>query len=154
MVVHTVFMVVYTVSMVVNTVSMVVNTVSMVVKTVYMVVYTVCMGHTVHLESIQTPWLFPHFVTLQPYTKIVKIKIYLYMIPNNNKAKQVFRHLKNPEITYLHKYSDPLLWDSKLSSGGSCSIDHPWDVSTISLESNCGKLNWLDMIWKDTHLSV
>ena len=24
---------------------------------------------TVHLESIQTPWLFPHFITLQPYSK-------------------------------------------------------------------------------------
>ena len=25
---------------------------------------------TEHSESIQTPWLFPHFVTLQPYSKI------------------------------------------------------------------------------------
>ena len=30
------------------------------------------------------------------------------------------------------------------------SIDHPWDVSTTLLESICGKLNWLDMIWKGT----
>ena len=34
------------------------------------------------------------------------------------------------------------------------SIDHPWDVSTTWLESTCGKLNWLDMIWKGTSLSI
>ena len=33
-------------------------------------------------------------------------------------------------------------------------IDHPWDVSTTWLESTCGKFNWLDMIWKGTHLSI
>ena len=27
---------------------------------------------------------------------------------------------KKTEIPYLHKYTDPLLWDSKLSSGASC----------------------------------
>ena len=34
------------------------------------------------------------------------------------------------------------------------STDHPWDVSTTLLESTCGKFNWLDMIWKGTHLSI
>ena len=34
------------------------------------------------------------------------------------------------------------------------SIDHPWDVSTASLEFTCVKFNWLDMIWKGTHLSI
>jgi hypothetical protein len=34
------------------------------------------------------------------------------------------------------------------------SIDHLWDVSTTWLESTCSKLNWLDMIWKGTHLSI
>ncbi len=33
------------------------------------------------------------------------------------------------------------------------SLDHCWDVSTAWLESSC-KLNWLDMIWKGTHLSI
>jgi hypothetical protein len=32
-----------------------------------------CSRPTVHSESIQTPWLFQHFVTLQPYYKIAKI---------------------------------------------------------------------------------
>ncbi len=31
------------------------------------------------------------------------------------------------------------------------SLDHCWDVW---LESICGELNWLDMIWKDTHVSI
>ena len=31
----------------------------------------ICLGiDTVHSESIQTPWLFPHFVTLQSYSSI------------------------------------------------------------------------------------
>ncbi len=34
------------------------------------------------------------------------------------------------------------------------SLDHCWDVSTPWLESTCCKLNWLDMIWKGTHLSI
>ncbi len=29
--------------------------------------------------------------------------------------------------------------------------DHPWDVSTSWLESNCGIFSLLDMIWKGTH---
>ena len=28
-----------------------------------------CREYTVHSQSIQTPWLFPHFATLQPYSK-------------------------------------------------------------------------------------
>ena len=34
------------------------------------------------------------------------------------------------------------------------SFDHLWDVSTTWLESTCGKLKWLDMIWKGLHLSI
>ncbi len=34
------------------------------------------------------------------------------------------------------------------------SLDHCWDVYTPWLESTCCKLNWLDMIWKGTHLSI
>ena len=29
-----------------------------------------------------------------------------------------------------------------------------WDVSTPSLEYTCGKFNWLDVIWKGTHMSI
>ena len=44
-------------------------------------------------ESIQTPWLFPNVVTLQPYSKmdyIVFPLIYLHTIPHNDEAKTVF----------------------------------------------------------------
>jgi hypothetical protein len=34
------------------------------------------------------------------------------------------------------------------------SIDHPWDVSTIWLESTCGKFKCMDMIGKGSHLSI
>jgi hypothetical protein len=45
--------------------------------------------HTVHSESIQTRSLFPH-VTLQPYTKMYRIKkksSSIYPLPHNDKAK-------------------------------------------------------------------
>jgi hypothetical protein len=41
--------------------------------------------HAVHSESIQTPLLFPHFVTLQPYCKMYSIVftlINLHTIPH------------------------------------------------------------------------
>jgi hypothetical protein len=41
----------------------------------------------VHSESIQTPSLFPHFVTLQPYPKMDYIKI---KEPHNDKVKVGF----------------------------------------------------------------
>ena len=47
--------------------------------------------NTVHLESIQTPSLFPHFVALQPYSKIdYFFLINLYTILHNDKAKRGF----------------------------------------------------------------
>ena len=48
---------------------------------------------TVHSENIQTPWLFSHFVTLQPYSKLIKYLfrlISLHTIPHNDKAKTGF----------------------------------------------------------------
>jgi hypothetical protein len=50
-------------------------------------------------------------------------------------------------LKIIHKYSDPLQWDSKLSSGASC---FHWSSLRCfyNLESSCGKSNWLDMIWK------
>ena len=48
----------------------------------------------VHSESIHTPSLFPHFVTLQPYSKMDEIKTiphqYTHTIPHNDKAKTGF----------------------------------------------------------------
>ena len=69
-------------------------------------------------------WLFPDFVTLQPYSKIdlkknVSSSIYSqYPIMTKHIFANVWK-IKT-ETSYLHKYSDPLLWDSKLSSGASC----------------------------------
>ena len=44
---------------------------------------------TVHSESIQTPSFFPHFVTLQPYTKIDTFTFFSlinpHTIPHNDK---------------------------------------------------------------------
>ena len=46
---------------------------------------------TVHSESIQTPSLFPHFVTLQPYSKIDFFSlINLHTILQNDKVKKGF----------------------------------------------------------------
>ena len=44
--------------------------------------------HTVHLESIQMPWLFPHFFTLQPYSKIDSTFLFY-----QKRQKQVFRNV-------------------------------------------------------------
>ena len=52
------------------------------------------------------------------------------------KCLQMYYKFKT-EIPYLHKYSDPLLWDSKLSSVHPVSFDHPWNVSTTWWESTC-----------------
>ena len=46
--------------------------------------------YTVHSENIQTTWLFPHLVTLQPYSKIETVSPFnLHTIPHNDKAKTV-----------------------------------------------------------------
>ena len=104
---------------------------------------------TVHSESIQTTLLFPHFVTLQPYSYSWKI---YPQYPITTKLKQGLNFFCNCIIMpYLHEYSDPSLWDSKLSSGASCFL---WNVSKTWLESTCGKFNWLDMICKGTPLSI
>ena len=71
-------------------------------------------------------------------------------------SRQRVATLKNikykTEISYLHKCSDPLLWDWKLSSGASC---FHWSSLRCyyNLKSTCGKFNWLDMIWKGTHVT-
>ena len=48
--------------------------------------------YTVHSESIQTPSLFPHFVTEQPYSKMVEIFLSIYtQYPIVIKKKQVLK---------------------------------------------------------------
>ena len=61
----------------------------------------------------------------------------------------MFANVLKKYLIYLHKYSDLMLWDSKLSSGASC-----FHWSSLRLESTCGKFNWLDIIWKSTQLTV
>ena len=57
------------------------------------------------------------------------------------------------EILYFHKYSDPLLRDSKLSSGAS---SFHWSSLRCfyNLESTCGILYLLDMIWNGTFVDL
>ena len=105
---------------------------------------------TVHSESIQTALLFPHFVTLQPYCKIYTQ--YLIM----TKQKQVVRHFckciknKNRYLIYITLCYEIRNW----AQVHPLVIDHPWDLSATWLESTSGNFNWLDMIWKGTHLSI
>ena len=67
-------------------------------------------------ESIQTHLLFPHFVTLQLYSKIDNIFFFPSQIYTQytiiTKLKQVFRDFRKFMIffiSHLRKYSDPLL---------------------------------------------
>jgi hypothetical protein len=82
---------------------------------------------TAHSGSIQTPWLFPNFATLQAYSKnaLNKSSSICSQYPLTTNGKQAMR-LEN--WAPVHPVS----------------IDHPWDVSTTWLESTCGTFNWLD----------
>ena len=110
------------------------------------------------------PWIFPHFVKLQPYSKMDLKKTNstaMYtQYPMMTKWKQVFRifcifiiFLKQKFLIYIS--IQLLRYDTQnWAQVHPVSIDHPWDASTIWLNSTCGKFNWLDMIWKGTHLSI
>ena len=54
------------------------------------------------------------------------------------------------EIPYLHKYSDPLLWDLKLSSGASC---FHWSLRCFYnfIGVHLWYIQLIGMIWKGTH---
>ena len=67
------------------------------------------------------PCTFCYVNLILKWIKLYKKSIInLNTIPHNDqKRKQVFRNVFL-KIPYLHKFSDPLLWDSKLSSGASC----------------------------------
>ena len=83
---------------------------------------------TVHSESIQTHSLFPHFVKLQPYSKIEKILFYINLHTIHEKAKPGLK--KKTEISHLHTYSDPLL---------STLLKHLWQWL-----QHCNLLLWYD----------
>ena len=95
-------------------------------------------------ESLQTPFLFPHFVTLQPYSKMYTFfpsSIYTqYYIMT--KRQQVFRNASTFITTFLHKYSDPFLWDLKLSSRAFCFHWSSLRCFYKWLESTFGQFNW------------
>jgi hypothetical protein len=77
--------------------------------------------------------------------------------PNEDKAKTVFANfckcIQNKKQKYLIFISiQTLCFETRnWAQVHPVSIDYPWEVSTTWLESNCGKLNWLGMIWKGTH---
>ncbi len=117
--------------------------------------------HTVHSESIQTPFTFFNFMLQAWYCNCLK-KISLIYTPYliMTKWKQNFRNvckfIKKKKMKY-HIYISiqtlcNITWN--LAQVPPISLDHCWDVSTHWLESICGKLNWLDMIWKGTHFSI
>ena len=82
--------------------------------------------------------------------------INLHMIPHNDKAKPVlFKFYKMLQILFISISIQALCYETRnWAQVHPVSIDHLWDVSTTWLESTCGKLNWLDMIWKGTHLYI
>ncbi len=99
-----------------------------------------------HSESIQNPSLFSILLCcsliLQLFTFGGGFLINLHSVPHMTKWKQKFRNvckfIKKKKLKY-HIY---------------ISIQTLWGFSTPWLESTCGKLNWLGMIWKGTHLSI
>jgi hypothetical protein len=107
---------------------------------------------------------FQNVVTLQPYSKIDTIIFFSHQIytqyPIMTKWKPLFwkccKFIKNEKQKYLIYISiQTLCYETRNSAQvHPVSIDHPWDVSTTWLESICGKFNWLDIIWKGTHLPI
>jgi hypothetical protein len=70
-------------------------------------------GHqiaTVPSESIHTPWPFPHFVVLHPIKSIQIFFTDLHIILHNFKVEFVF--LKSLQMSWVNKYSNPLLWQA------------------------------------------
>ncbi len=51
----------------------------------------------------------------------------------------------------LHKYSYPYLGQLEFSSGAFLLLV---DVTTLQVELNCGKFNWMGMIWNGTHVLI
>ena len=101
--------------------------------------------------NIQTHSLFAHFIML--------LKFVINQYPILTKQKQNFRHfckfIKREKLIYYIGISIQTLFNDtwNVSQVPPISHDHLWAASTPWLESICGKLNWLDMIWKGTHLS-
>ena len=81
--------------------------------------------------------------------------INLHTILHNDKAKTVFLNLckritnLKTEIPYLHNYSSPLLWDSKLSSGASC-----FHWSSLRWFYNLIRIHGWKTSFNDSNLSV
>ena len=120
--------------------------------------YVTCHTNTVPWESIQTPWLVQHFVALQPCSKIDTIIFSPHQSTHNSPSWQRENRFLEMLANVLHFFYisiQTLCYETrKWAQVHPVSIDHPWDVSTTWLESTCGECNWLDMIWKGTHLSI
>ena len=76
------------------------------------------------------------------------------------KRKQIFwnfwQFIKKEKLKYHIDISIQTLCHNtwNLAQVPPISLDHLWDVATPWLESTCGTFNWLDIIWKGTHLPI
>ena len=108
-------------------------------------------------ESIQTPWLFPHFIALQPYSKMdsrKKILIKIHTIPNNDNAKtyvntvKYLQHMQIPwrylqkQCKYLQQFR-PFNLRLKIELWYILFPLIVLDWSPVEVKINC-----LDIIWK------
>ena len=81
------------------------------------------------------------------YTIIKKLNRFLEMLANLLQ--------ENPQKYFIYISIQTVCYETRnWAQVHPVSIDHPWHVSTTWLESTCGKFNWLDVIWKGTHLSM
>ena len=86
--------------------------------------------------SIHSASLFPHFVKLQPYSKMDSIFFFLHTIPCNDNVKKVFwdflkftknKKLRNHTFISIHSLCHEA---QNWAEVHPVSTDHPWDVST------------------------
>ncbi len=70
--------------------------------------------------------------------------------------KNVCKFIKKKKLKYHIYISIQTLCNNtwNLDQVPPISLDHCWAVATPWFKSTCGKLNWLGMIWKGTHLYI
>ena len=98
--------------------------------------------HTVPSESIQIPWLFPNFVTLQPKMDFFSSAIYTrYPIMTKQKCfgGKFLQMYKNK---YLHSIQTLCYETQNWAQVHPVSIDHPWDISTTPPVVNSIDWTW------------
>ena len=96
-----------------------------------------------------TPHLQCFFILLRTH-----ISTHYTLYPVMMKWKQVFRFICKYKYLIYISIQTLCCETRNWAQVHPVSIDHPWDVSTTWMESTCVKFNWLDIIWKGTHLSI